>query len=294
MNFFRKCALLTACLAVAVCADAQILYKVEAPGSSRPSFILGTHHFAPLAVVEKLPHIDDIILLSNRVYGEVDMQGMNSPEVIMKMQGAMMAPADSTLDKLLIPAQLDSVAKAFSGLSGQQIPAQALSPLKPAAISTQLAQLITMKALPQINPMEGIDNTMQTKARAAGKTVAGLETIDFQIDMLFNTPLSSQADALMRTVRDLEGETRTSRELSSAYIAHDIDKILELMLKTEAEDPSTAERLIYSRNLAWAQRLKNEIPREPLYIVVGAGHLPGPRGLLEELRHEGFTVTPLQ
>lgn len=35
-------------------AQAQILYKVEKKGSDKVSYLLGTHHFAPLAVVDSI------------------------------------------------------------------------------------------------------------------------------------------------------------------------------------------------------------------------------------------------
>lgn len=89
--------------------SAQILWKVEKPGNEHVSYILGTHHFATLSVLDSLVNLPEALQRADKVYGELDMAEMTSPASMQVMQMALMAPADSTLDKVLTPAQLDSV-----------------------------------------------------------------------------------------------------------------------------------------------------------------------------------------
>lgn len=298
MRLIRSIAasLLMTIAGVAGCCEAraQILYKVEKPGSEKVSYLLGTHHFAPLSVIDSIAELPEIINNIDKLYGEFDMSVMTDPSVMMGMQRVMMAPADSTLDKVLTPEQLELVGNTLNEYAGTQIPLQMMYGLKPAVISTQLAQLMAMKVFPALNGIEGIDMTMQKRAREEGKPVAGLETMDFQIDMLYNRPISEQAKALMETVGNTSEEEANSVALSNAYLSHDIDKILEIMLKAEADDTDAAERLIYSRNDNWVRQLAAEMPTESLMVVVGAGHLPGDRGVIESLRKAGYTVTPVK
>ena len=89
-------------------------------------------------------------------------------------------------------------------------------------------------------------------------------------------------------------EEAKSIELSKAYLNHDINKILDLMLVMEDEDAGAAERMIYSRNDNWVKQLSEEMPGESIMVVVGAGHLPGDRGVIAGLTKAGFTVTPIK
>ena len=98
----------------------------------------------------------------------------------------------------------------------------------------------------------------------------------------------------MKTVSEKDDVESKSIALSKAYAAHDIDKILELMLVMEADDPQAAERMIYARNDSWVKQLAAEMPEEGIMVVVGAGHLPGDRGVIAGLRKAGFTVTPMK
>ena len=59
----------------------------------------------------------------------------------------------------------------------------------------------------------------------------------------------------------------------------------------EESDPEDYERLIFSRNDNWVKQLAEEMPEASLLVVVGAGHLPGDRGVLEQLRKAGYTIT---
>lgn len=275
-------------------AHAQIFYKVEKPGSSHATHILGTHHFAPLSAVESLPGLDSVISAADKVYGEVDMLAMMQNEGINALRSRMVAPSDSTLNTLLSQEQMDSVGSALSDLVGIVVPEHAINMLKPAAVTTQLTQLMASKIFPELDPFQGIDAVMQSRAQAAGRPVAGLETVEFQAGMLFDTPLQTQADALMQLVRDIPGEQAKAMKLSKAYLAHDLDSILSLMLESEGNDRTSIDRLIYNRNATWADQLDQEMPGASLFVVVGAGHLPGPKGLLELLKARGYEITPIQ
>lgn len=281
---------LAAVMAFASSVSAQILWKVEKPGNEKITYILGTHHFAPLSVLDSLTNLPEALKNSDKLYGELDMAAMTSPESMMAMQQFLMAPADSTLDKVLTPAQLDAVKAAIDPMTGGQLPLEMLYPMKPAALSTQIAAMMSMQLFPNLNPMEGLDMTMQERAKALGKPVAGLETMDFQMQTLYGTPISKQAEDLMETVSDMDKEAKRAVELANSYMAHNLDAILKAMMEEE-NDPADYERLIFSRNDAWVAQLLKEMPESNLMVVVGAGHLPGERGVLEQLRKAGYTVT---
>lgn len=275
-------------------ASAQILYKVEKPGSDKVSYILGTHHFAPLSAVDCIESLPEVIKNVDKVYGELDMSEMTKPETIMKMQQQLMAPSDSTLAVLLTPEQKESLMAVWQKYVGDPAQVEAmLGMVKPSVISTSLSASMASKSLPEFNPMEGIDNTMQKRAAEAGKPVAGLETMDYQIAMLYGTPISAQLKSLLKTVESAEEECTDAIALSDAYKAHDIDKLYELIAKAEWENPEDMERMIFARNDNWVETLSAEMPGTALMVVVGAGHLPGERGVLEGLRKAGFTITPV-
>ena len=294
VRFFKSViALAFICLSV-FNAEAQILYKVEKPGQDKPSYLLGTHHLAPLSAVDSIRQLPDIFNSIDKLYGEIDMRNMTDPANMMAMQKMIVAPADSTLDMLLSPAQMDSLRNVWDKYSGGAIPLDLMKMMKPNLISSQLAVFMSTKNLPSFNAMENIDLTMQNRAIAAGKEVKGLETMEYQIDLLYGSPISKQIQTLLETIRSADEDSSKAVELTDAYMAHDIDRLLELMLQSENKDPETAERLIFARNENWVKELTEILPESSVLVVVGAGHLPGERGLINGLEKEGYIVTPIE
>ena len=58
--------------------------------------------------------------------------------------------------------------------------------------------------------------------------------------------------------------------------------------------PDEASRLIYDRNHTWVSFLVGALTTTPMFIAVGAGHLPGSQGLISLLRSRGYDVEPVK
>lgn len=289
----KKILLTLAAVATAVSMNAQLLWKVSGNGLEKPSYIMGTHHVAPLSVLDSIKGFDEALSSVDAVYGEVVMSQMNAPETQQKMMAMAMAPADSTLTVALTPEDfklVDSVVQKYT--QGQASLAQ-MAMMKPALVSIQIAMLQSMKAFPGFNPAEQLDQTVQERGEKAGKRLGGFETVDFQLDKLLGDPISMQAEDLVDMVRKDARMEEFAHDLASKYMAQDLDGMYRLMTDPEmGSTPEEMERLITGRNLTWTDSLQSIMPQESVFVCVGAGHLPGDKGLISLLRGKGYTVEP--
>lgn len=270
----------------------QLLWRVTPPGDSAPSYILGTHHLAPAWLPDSIRGLDDIFGSVRIVYGELDMEQSTSPEFQMIMMQAMSAPADSTLSVILTPAQADSLNTMLGAISGGQMSIQMVEGLKPNAVASFIGVALTANAVNGYDPTFQLDGAMQTRARQAGIAVEGLETVQQQCEILFNGSLSEQVEDLMELVRDPEAATRQAVELSEAYTAGDLDRVYALATDS-IHGMDKLDAMLNDRNKAWVKILTQVMPDTPALIVVGAGHLPGPEGVLQLLRLSGYAVEPV-
>lgn len=279
---------------IATAAHSQLLWKVADNNTGKTSYVFGTHHFAPLSLLDSIKGLDAALQNADKVYGELDMQAAMDPSALMGMQQMMMAPADSTIDKVLTTKQLADLNMAWAKYGTDQIPLNALYVLKPAGLSTQLAALMSAKVLPDINVGQGIDNELQVRARKAGKQVAGLETMEFQTNMLLGDPISKQAEDMVETIEDIDAEAGKLVRLTNAYLAQNYKDIETICAESVLKNPESAEKMIISRNNNWMKQLAPEIKNTNLLVVVGAGHLVGDKGILNQLKQAGYTVTPVK
>lgn len=274
---------------------AQLLWKVTPRSGGPVSYIIGTHHVAPSGMIDKAPGLRQALDGVTTVLGELDMAEMTSSEGQQMMLAHVMAPADSMLTTVLTQSEIDSVNTLFETYTGQAGMVGLMASLKPAMLTNQLAILQSMATFPDFNPTEQFDTQIQTAATAAGKTVKGLETPEFQWSLLFDTPIAEQASDLMKNVRLNELAVAKAKEMADAYIAGNLDQMLTLMEDSElGMDTETAEKLIYQRNADWVDFLVGLIPTSSILVAVGAGHLPGDKGILSLLRNKGFNVTPAE
>lgn len=274
-------------------AEAQLLWKISGNGLEKPSYIFGAHHMAPVSVLDSVPGFKEALASVDKVYGEMVMSDAMSPESQQMMMMAAIAPQDSTLTAVLSPAAIDSLNNILAKYLGPQMTAAALNPMKPAMVSTLLAAAQTQSAFPQYNAAQQLDGEIQSRAAAIGKEVGGLETMADQCQALFGGSILAQANDLMQAVRNDEIAIDVVKQLANAYLAGDLQAMLDIM-----ENPATgfndeqADRMLNRRNADWMRVLAGMLPAMSILIAVGAGHLPGDKGLISLLRREGYTVEP--
>lgn len=139
----------------------------------------------------------------------------------------------------------------------------------------------------------GLDQHLMRKAEAAGKPATGLETVDAQMRALDSTPLVEQLAALEDFVDDPERTRAALVRLHAAWRRGDataLDRYTRLEMQRET--PETYRIVNVERNRAWMPLLRAQLadPRDDVLVVVGAMHLLGKDGLVEQLRAQGLRV----
>lgn len=282
-------------------AQAQLLWRISGNGLTRPSYVLGSYHLAQASFADSIPQLREVLNNCEQVYGEMDMQNaMTNATSLQKLQESMMLPAGTTLQTLLTAEEQTRLNAFLTNTLGADLSNPMLAPLaqmKPAAVLTQLQAALCLKMYPGFNPTDQFDTYFQKVAQQNGKPIGGFETVDQQIDVLFNgTSLKRQAEQLMCLVDHPDYEMAEMKRIIEAFYAQDINTLGQAMTEKRHNScdytPEEEDRLIFTRNNNWAKALPAVMKAKQTLVVVGAGHLPGERGLLELLRKAGYEVTP--
>ncbi len=287
---------------MSVTAHAQLLYRITGNGVNKPSFLLGTYHLAPSTFADSIPGFRQAFQSSEQVCGELDMELMQTPSEIMKLQVAMMMPEGKTIQDLLTKEELQELNAFMTDILGVNLdnPMGAqLGKMTPAALTTQFSVAMYLKKNQVQNINDYIDTYVQKIAKEQGKKVIGFETVDDQIKALFlSQTLERQKQLMMCMVRNKDYQIQLSDDLVKAYFTQDLDKIYEITdMKLNDECDSTPEEeaaLIYDRNENWVKSMPGIMKSTPTFFAVGAAHLVGEKGLLNLLRNNGFQVDPVK
>ena len=278
----------------AISSNAQLLWKISGNGLEKPSYLFGTHHVAPISVLDSVPGFNEALSSAEKVYGELIMSEAQSPAAQQVMMPAAMAPQDSTLTAVLTAAQTDSLNTMLQKYMGPMVSAAQFAPMKPAIVSTVVAMVQAQSAFPDFNQQEQLDSEIQKRGAAAGKEIGGLETMEIQCQALFGSPILEQANDLMDLVRNDGKSVEMAHRLANAYLAGDLSEMLSIIEDPTFGSSEGTERLINKRNANWVRVMAGLLPTASVLIAVGAGHLPGDKGLISLLRKEGYTVTPVE
>lgn len=295
----RKALLLTAALIVGLTySHAQILYRISGNGLESPSYIVGTYHLAPASFVDSIPGMIQAMEGTNQVCGELDMMDAFKPENAARLIKSQMLPEGITLSSLLTADQLKRLNALLLEVMGTNLDDEAfaaqMEKMCPAALSTTLTLTSYMKGTPSFNPMDLIDNYFQMQALQNGKTVKGFETVDFQMNILYGTPLEKQANNLMCIVDHFEDANEMVNLITTAYFSQNLKQIEEALEEESKIDcetsPEDEDILINNRNRNWVEMMPEMMAEQPTLFVVGAAHLCGEQGVLRLLEEAGYTV----
>ena len=284
---------------VAIAAQAQLLWKISGNGLQKPSYIIGTYHLAPVSFTDSIKGLKEALEASEQVYGEIVMADMMKPENMTKMQSAMMLPEGQTIDKLYTEeemARINTMLKSIMGVDmTNPMVAQQLGKITPQALQTQLAVLMYLKKHTGFDPNQTFDGYFQQEATAKGKPVGALETIDFQIEILYKgMSMERQKQLLLCLADNMEFNEELTENVVKAFFSQDLDGIEEAMnakLNNTCDGtPEEKEILIYKRNDNWIKQMPEIMKQKATLFAVGAGHLPGERGVLAQLKKAGYTV----
>lgn len=264
----------------------SILWKVTGKGLQKPSYLFGTYHFLSNAFIDTMPAVKNAYTSVEAVAGELIIDS--------SIQAPMMEAAllkGITLQKVL-PDSLYAKASAwFKEEAGLDI--AKLDQLNPLTIMTAASAITYQKYFPNKPGEVQLDTYFQEEAKKDGKKIIGLETIDVQIKALFGQlTLQRQVELLNEMFKEKDGLKQLIAVMNNAYISQDISALQQLMYGSSYK-PEELKVLLDDRNNHWMEQLPKMMKEQPVFVAVGALHLFGQKGLINQLKEQGYAVTPI-
>lgn len=271
-------------------AENTLLWKISGKSLSKPSYLFGTMHLLCGDDIVLSDSLKTAIRGASRVYLELEMD--NLFEMMGAMQNMQMK-GDTTLADLLTAEEYKKV-KAYFEDGSSMFPFQMLQSFKPLLATTMIAQQESKAAA--CDNMIAMEALIMSEAKQNNIKVKGLETMNFQLGLFDQIPYKMQAKQLYEAIIQIKDSTATNDmvQLTNAYRNQKLEMLEALMKKEDAGMKNFTELLLYKRNENWATKLAEMMPDGSLVVAVGAGHLPGSRGVINLLRKAGYKVEPVR
>jgi uncharacterized protein YbaP (TraB family) len=267
-----------------------IFYSISGNGLKEPSYIYGTYHLIKDSYLNCFPTVKEKLSEAKGVVVEVLI---DSSQIGAAREAGMLK--DKTLSSLLPASTVDSLDAVLKESIGVGI--AAVNNMKPMNITLTLSLVHLLKSSgTSMKQYTGdpLDQYFAQTGKANGKKVTALESIDQQMNILFNSESEEEQVKALRIFLNKKTEMLSMGDsLLHYWLQGDLNKMYGL---AEAMNFSSSgeDYLIKKRNLAWMEKLPELMQQGSTFIAVGALHLAGPWGLTKLLTDAGYTITPIK
>jgi uncharacterized protein YbaP (TraB family) len=246
----------------------------QVDGPKGPSYLLGTFHIGvsadevyPKGVWHKLARCDAVLF------------EMNTKS--LQAFGLGMLPHGESLDQKMTPKQWDELLRLMEVTPDA---AEKLKRFKVWLLHTTFLHTL----VPETKP---IDTEVEERALAAQKRVQFLEDVREQERILERHQTVAR---LLKALRNREAARKSIQKEMAVYKSGDEREFAELTLSPEGLGEAALKELVYDRNESWIPAFEAEMEKGCVFLVVGASHLVGERGVVDLLRKKGYRVTRIR
>ena len=262
-------------------ARAQLLWEISGKGLQKKSYLYGTLHVAP----KKEFYLNPMV---GKVIQNCDVLAL---EAIIKFKDAIaMAPQmvlenGKTINDYLSVEEYQKLEDyCLKTLQMKEKKFGRYKRLKPFFISSDLL-------VQQLGKTKSVEKELEKLAKKYKKSVVGLESLAFQIETINSMPIEI---GFTQLVKELGNELTEFKMLLAQYRNENLNALMEMMEKSERDNPGFNEKFLNIRNRNWIPVIENLIKEKAAFIAVGSAHLPGDQGVINLLKKQGYAVNPIR
>jgi len=263
------------------------LWKVK--GDHNTIYLLGSVHVLSKHAYPLKPALERAFDDANQVVFEIDLTRFTPESFRQEFKRTALYPSGQSLSKKLSPGTIELLR---SVLPDYGLTLDKVERFKP----WFLAEWLSSRALEMAGFSDrlGVDFYFYHKAKAAGKPVLGLETLRDQAQIFDSFNDEENELYLVSTISGLPAYAVMVRRLVDAWKDGDVKLLDQLLNQDKRSDPTTHDVLFSKRNSKWMPEIERFAHESGNYlIIVGAGHLVGDDGVVEQLKRAGYSVQQL-
>jgi uncharacterized protein YbaP (TraB family) len=263
----------------------SLFWEISGNGLKRPSYLFGTMHVSNKMVF----HLSDSFYNAMKSVDAVALE--LNPDV---WQGQMVR-----LDRLkqnyanfVNATGNDLLTENSFRINKYDDELKAALSSEPAVVNNLLYR--SYKAREDFEEDTFLDMYIFQTGKKMGKRSAGVEDF-YETEKIVLQAYADMATEKKKKKIDTDGESmrEITKKMQEAYRRGDLDLMDSLDFMTDRSD-AFREKFLYKRNEIQANSIDTIIKNSPLFVGVGAAHLPGTRGVIELLRQKGYKLRPIK
>jgi uncharacterized protein YbaP (TraB family) len=262
----------------------SVFWEITGNGLKSPGYLFGTMHVSNKLVFHlsdsfynAIQRCDQVALELNPLHWQPDMVQMDA--------------AQAHMAAYLKNGNNDYITESSFSLNKYDDDLKAALTSQPMQINGLLYR--TQAAQADYEENTYLDLYIYQTGRKLGKKPGGVEDY-YETEKLVFEAYRDMARDKNKKRPDTDGESEYSiqNKIQDAYRRGDLD-LLDSLEGLMFSSPAYVEKFLYRRNEIQANSIDTILKKNPLFVGVGAAHLPGKRGVIELLRKKGYILRPI-
>lgn len=246
-------------------------------------YLFGTFHLLD----GKTSWFNDEVKTAFDASQEVELEAIlpeNPTDILPLVLKYAVDPSGTKLSDRLTP---ETKAKLDKQVAVAGLPVGALESFEPWYAATALTTLSAQKL--GLSGELGPEAIITKAAKAAGKRIGELESVEKQLAMLDALPDKEQLAFLQETIDSNEKLNGDLPAMLKAWSKGDMGKLARMLNKGLDSNPGLYKALLTDRNVRWTDWIGARLDRPgTVFMAVGAGHLAGKDSVLALLASRGL------
>jgi uncharacterized protein len=258
-----------------------LLWEVESP-EGKTNYLFGTIHSQDYAVSE-IPTKVRLVLVKSKTLLMETIPNEAANQTFLNM---MYFKDKQRLDLLLEPELFKELK---SRIQDYGVAAKRANFVKPWAAFSLIGRPKPVRA-PTLE-----SNLLQT-AQQSRLQVKPIETMEEMLSALDGLAIEDQLIILKDTICNHDNIIRDTKILVNLYINRNLAGMVKFNNQPhydEAVFERFMQKILYDRNIKILERIENEFKNGNVFVAIGASHLAGEKGLLNELSKKSYSITQL-
>jgi len=258
----------------------------KAPSPSATVYLVGSIHVGDSSMYPLSKEVESAFAAAKVLAVEINIKNADEAKMIGLVQKYGVYTDDDVLAKHL---SKETQAALDEYCTRHNVPRMGMEKLKPWLVAISIAQMAWQQA--GEDPSLGIDMHFLNESKPPQR-IDELETIESQFSIFAEATEEEQQSMLASILKQGDKMKDLITRMQTAYISGDPGSLEKIMQEqNDVGSKSLEKKFVDDRNVAMTGKMEEYLKgKDPAFVVVGAAHIIGDKGIAKQLRDKGYKV----
>jgi uncharacterized protein YbaP (TraB family) len=261
-----------------------LMWKATSPTTT--VYLVGSIHMSDSSMYPLPKEVESAFAAAKVLAVEINVKNTDQAKTIELVQKYGLYTGDDSLTKHL---SKETLAALDDYCTRHNVPRTGMEQLKPWVVAITIAAMAWQQAGEE--PSLGIDMHFLNEVKPPQR-IDELESTESQFLIFAETSEEEQQEMLASILKKGDKIKDMIARIRAAYVAGDPDALQKVLdEEDDVGSKSLEKKLLDDRNVTMTVKIDEYLKgKDPIFVVVGAAHIIGDKGIAKQLRDKGYKV----